>query len=188
MKVTSSNTPLAQPRSYAPVGQDLPNIAQDQLSLTSKSNQSVQAEGVWSGIKHFFIEVGHAVKGWWQKLFPPKLTDEEKAIAAQYHLLATKENIQAFLNEVHAYETDGIMGPGSDKPDNVKVLQSALKDLGYTVDVNGSYDDKTSAAIIAFKKTRGLQQNYKGADGNWAVNEYATQPTLDAIQQALESH
>lgn len=184
MKIQGSAAPLSQPRNYAPVGE----IGTQAQSQTKQARtQSVQAEGVWSGIKHFFIEVGNAVKGWWNRLFPPKLTTEEKAIASQYHLLPTRENIQAFQNEAHSYETDSIMGPGCEQADQVKILQTALKDLGYAVDVSSAYDEKTMDAVIAFKNTQGIHQTYKAEDGNWAVNEYATQPTLEAIMKRLES-
>lgn len=184
MKIQSSAAPLSQPRNYAPVGAV---GTQSQSQTTQSQPQSVQAEGVLSGIKHFFIEVGNALKGLWNRMFPPPLTADEKAIASQYHLLPTKENIYAFQSEAHSYETDSIMGPGCEQADQVKTLQTALKDLGYAAEVNGSYDEKTMDAVIAFKKSEGIHQTYKGEDGNWVVNEYATQPTLEAIMKRLES-
>ena len=41
----------------------------------------------------------------------------------------------------------------------VVLLQRGLKDLGYAVPVTGSYDDGTSRAVLAFRKTNGFRRN-----------------------------
>lgn len=41
----------------------------------------------------------------------------------------------------------------------VVLLQRGLKDLGFAVPVSGSYDDGTSRAVLAFRKTNGLSRN-----------------------------
>lgn len=109
------------------------------------------------------------------------LSAEHAAIAKQYNLLGSTENVQAFLTEVQGYETSGALGPGVNAPEDLKELQTILKGWGYAIDVNGSFDEKTAAAILKFKQENGLHQTYKLTDGNWAVNEYADQQTLRKI-------
>ena len=63
------------------------------------------------------------------------------AIAQQYNLLATPANVQAFLNEVKTYETDGALGPGSANTQAVKDLQTVLAQFGFQVPATGTYDN-----------------------------------------------
>jgi peptidoglycan hydrolase-like protein with peptidoglycan-binding domain len=107
------------------------------------------------------------------------------AIAKQYGLLANKANIDAFLKEVGDYEKNGALGPGANATADVKELQQILKGWGFSIDVNGQYDQKTSAAILGFKQQNGIHQSYKLADGNFAVNEYADQATLVKILEKV---
>jgi N-acetyl-anhydromuramyl-L-alanine amidase AmpD len=108
------------------------------------------------------------------------------AIASRYGLLNSPENVQAFLNEVKMYETQGALGPGYPQTSAIKDLQTALSRLGYQVPATGQYDQATAQAVIAFKRANGLRQNYKAADGNWAVNEYADAATMQRIMQMLQ--
>ncbi len=109
------------------------------------------------------------------------------AIAKQYNLQATPENVQAFLNEVKTYETDGALGPGSNNPQAVKDLQTVLAKFGFTVPATGTYDNATAQAVIQFKTQNGIRQTYKAANGTPAVNEYADKQTLELIMRKLEA-
>lgn len=100
------------------------------------------------------------------------------AIIKQYGLLATQENVDAFLADTRAYKTDGTLGPGMDSPADIREMQTILSKLGYDVTVNSVYDEATTAAVMKFKKDEGLHENYKLADGSYAVNQYATRATL----------
>lgn len=116
----------------------------------------------------------------------PGVTDYT-AIAKQYGLQNTRENVQAFLAELQAYEKEGALGPGINAPNDVKELQEILKSFGYQVSVNGMFDQATGNAVVAFKKANGLRQNYRMADGAWAVNEYANQETLKKMVEKAEA-
>ncbi|MNR85263.1 putative peptidoglycan binding domain protein [compost metagenome] len=109
-------------------------------------------------------------------------------IAQQYNLLATPANVQAFLNEVKTYETDGALGPGSTNTQAVKDLQTVLAQFGFSVPATGVYDNVTAQAVIAFKTQNGLRQTYQAANGQFAVNEYADKQTLELIMKKLEAN
>lgn len=113
------------------------------------------------------------------------LTPEEAAIATQYKLQATKANVAAFRSEVSTYQSNGTLGPGVTNPDAVNQLQMALARLGYQVPATGQYDAATAQAVIKFKMDNGLHQTYRSADGNWAVNEYATPDVVAALIEKL---
>ncbi|MEB3236693.1 MAG: peptidoglycan-binding protein [Candidatus Sericytochromatia bacterium] len=116
----------------------------------------------------------------------PGATDFQ-AVARQYGLLATAENVQAFLSEVKGYEAEGTLGPGTGKADGVRDLQTALTRLGFPVAVTGQYDGATIQAVISFKRAEGLRQTYKAADGQWAINEYASPVVLQRLIQKLQA-
>ncbi|MEB3203806.1 MAG: peptidoglycan-binding domain-containing protein [Candidatus Sericytochromatia bacterium] len=116
----------------------------------------------------------------------PGATDFQ-AVARQYGLMATAENVQAFLAEVKGYEAEGTLGPGTGKADGVRDLQTALTRLGYAVPVTGQYDGATIQAVISFKRAEGLRQTYKAADGQWAINEYASPVVLQRLIQKLQA-
>ncbi len=118
---------------------------------------------------------------------PPATGVDYTAIARQYNLLATPENVQAFLNEVKTYETDGALGPGSANAQAVKDLQTVLAKFGYAVPATGVYDNVTAQAVIQFKTQNGIRQSYKAANGQPAVNEYADKQTLEFIMKKLEA-
>ncbi len=114
------------------------------------------------------------------------LTPEETAIATQYKLQATKANVAAFRAEVTTYQSNGTLGPGVSNPDAVNQLQMALARLGYQVAPNGQYDAATAQAVIKFKMDNGLHQSYRSADGNFAVNEYASPDVVAALIEKLK--
>ena len=109
------------------------------------------------------------------------------AIAAQYRLLDTPENVQAFLAEVQRYPVDGALGPGSTNQKAIQDLQGALAILGFQVPASGSYDTATQQAVVAYKQSRGLRQGYRSADGQFAVNEYADSRMLDTLMNELQA-
>ena len=109
-----------------------------------------------------------------------------QAIANQYHIFATPDNVNAFLAEVKGYQTDGALGPGSAQKQAVSDLQTLLQKLGYQVTPSGNYDAATQQAVIAYKRANGLHQTYKAQDGNWAVNEYADRQTLMALMAWMQ--
>lgn len=108
------------------------------------------------------------------------------AIAAQYRIQATPENVQAFMNEVRGYQSEGALGPGSQQKQAITDLQTVLQKWGYQVAPNGQYDQATQQAVLAYKRQSGLHQSYKAQDGNWAVNEYADKQTLESIMSRLQ--
>jgi hypothetical protein len=114
-----------------------------------------------------------------------QLTPDEAALAQRYGLQATRANIAAFRTEVSQYQTNGTLGPGVNNSDAVKQLQLALARLGYSASATGQYDTATAQAVLKFKIDSGIRQTYRSADGNWAVNEYATPEVVAALIQRL---
>ncbi len=149
---------------------------------------SFDVAGLFDGIKKFFS----GIVTFFKNLFAPKapsstLDPDTQAIAQAYNLLPTKENVTAFLAEARTYEQNGTLGPGSPNAEAITEVQGALKNWGYNVTVNGSYDNATSEAVKAFKRANGLHQTYKMADGSWAVNEYFDNATLAKMRELLTS-
>lgn len=112
---------------------------------------------------------------------------DNATIAAQYQLLNTAENIQAFKNEALLYPTDGTLGPGSNDRQHITELQTLLQMWGYQVTPNGQYDAATEAAVLRFKTQNNLHQSYKAPDGNWAINQYADKQTLVFMSQKMQA-
>jgi phosphatidylserine/phosphatidylglycerophosphate/cardiolipin synthase-like enzyme len=46
-----------------------------------------------------------------------------------------------------------------DPPEAIALVQQALADIGFTVDVNGTFDSETGDAVTAFKTSKGLMPN-----------------------------
>lgn len=114
------------------------------------------------------------------------LTPQDRALAAQYQLQPTKSNLDAFRAEVGAYATNGTLGPGTGNQDAVVQLRAALTRLGYAVAAEGAYDEPLGVAVQRFKMDNNLHQTYRAANGQFAVNEYATPEVLAAILQKLQ--
>ncbi len=110
-----------------------------------------------------------------------------QAVAQQYGLLPMQDNVQAFLAEVGTYNAGGALGPGmaANRAEDIKELQRLLRGVfGHPeVPENGVWDQATGVAVIDYKRKNGLHQNYKAADGNWAINEYADLNTLRLMMQ-----
>lgn len=112
--------------------------------------------------------------------------EQTQAIATQYHLAPTPENVRKFLAEVSTYQQNAL-GPNLGTPDQVKQLQAALRVAGYDVQPSGAYDSATALAVIDFKRKHGLHQSYEQPNGSFAVNEYVDQPTASALYQVVQS-
>jgi len=179
----------------APVEPSAPSLPATPLPATPASGPGVS--GILDGIKSFFAAIGAFFVGIWNRLtggnastIPAGLTAAEHAMATQYGLLATRENVQAFMAEVQGYTqptADGFrtLGPGATDSTAVKQAQEALSRLGFPVPVTGSYDAATQAAVKAFKSANGLQQSYRLADGRLAVNEYLEPQTFRKMVEKL---
>ncbi len=116
----------------------------------------------------------------------PALSADAERIAKQYGLVASNENVKAFIDEVNSYRNNAI-GPDSGDKDDVLKLQRVLGALGYAaVKESGSFDDATAEAVLAFKQKSGLHQTYKLADGTWAINEYVDEATAKAMAGAIK--
>jgi|GEM_PF-1098585 LysM repeat protein len=105
---------------------------------------------------------------------------DDKAIAQKYGLLDTPENIKAFKAELASYK-DSAIGPDTQDPQAIKQLQTLLKNLGYDVPTDGTFDQNTALAVIDFKQKHGIHQSYQLADGTPAINEYVDQATAQAM-------
>ncbi|MBM3267582.1 MAG: peptidoglycan-binding protein [Candidatus Sericytochromatia bacterium] len=124
-----------------------------------------------------------------QQPAPPPATGtvQWQAVAQRYGLEATEANVNAFLQEVGTYNSGGALGPGMapERAADIKELQRLLATVfGHPeVQQTGTWDQATSLAVIDYKRKNGIKQNYKAADGNYAVNEYADLQTLRLMMQ-----
>ena len=57
--------------------------------------------------------------------------------------------------------------------EDVKTVQNSLKTLGYSVNVNGKYDEATRDVVKAFQKANGLTVDGKCGSGTWKAIEKA---------------
>lgn len=141
-------------------------------------------QGIFSSIGNFFVNMWNKLTG---KTTTPPVSEEVTRIAAQYGLLPTKENVDAFILEAQSYEKPGpgnfqTLVPNSPNTEATTQVQTILKAWGYQVTPNGQYDAATQAAVKQFKIDNGLHQTYKSADGKWAVNECFDYPTFQVMQ------
>ncbi|HEY9856054.1 MAG TPA: peptidoglycan-binding domain-containing protein [Stenomitos sp.] len=114
--------------------------------------------------------------------------DESKlqALAVKYNLAPDAGNVRQFLSEVGRYDRDAI-GPGQGEPAQIKQIQAALRVAGYDVQPTGTFDDATALAVLHFKQAKGLHQDYKQADGSFAINEYVDSQTANALYDVVQS-
>jgi peptidoglycan hydrolase-like protein with peptidoglycan-binding domain len=63
-----------------------------------------------------------------------------------------------------------VVQPSDLSSEQVRLVQRALSDRGFAVDLSGSFDDRTQTALMDFQRARGLP-----ATGN------LNQPTVDAL-------
>ncbi|MBM3259923.1 MAG: hypothetical protein FJY99_09275 [Candidatus Sericytochromatia bacterium] len=114
------------------------------------------------------------------------LTPQDRALANQYQLQPSKANLDAFRAEVGTYAGSGTLGPGTGNADAVLQLRAALGRLGYQVSASGGYDEPLGIAVQRFKMDNNLHQTYRAANGQFAINEYATPEVLAVILQKLQ--
>ena len=111
-------------------------------------------------------------------------TEQVAQLAKDYGLLPSRRNIEAFSEEVNSYRESAI-GPDVGDADTIKKLQTVLARLGFTVESSGTFDEATTQAVIDFKVKHGLHQNYKLANGDFAINEYVDEETAQAMANEL---
>ncbi|MEB3223893.1 MAG: peptidoglycan-binding domain-containing protein [Candidatus Sericytochromatia bacterium] len=114
------------------------------------------------------------------------LTANELALAQQQGILATRDNLDAFLREAQTLEATHALGPGSNTPDAIAELQQALQRLGFRVAPSGAWDQATTDAVLAFKRSQGLVGSYRLADGIPAVHPFIDEPTKQALIRSLQ--
>lgn len=116
-----------------------------------------------------------------------RLTDEQvAAMAKKYDLLPTRENVEMFILEVGSYK-DTSVGPDVGTEKEIKQVQTVLRALGYDIELTGTFDDKTAAAVIDFKTKHGMTQSYKFSNGEPAINEYVDKKAAEALVAALKA-
>lgn len=186
-KVTSAST-TANTTAAASTTVSQQTTVVNQNTINQNSVSALSLGDIWTSIKNAVVSLWDKAVSFVGKLFGKKETVDPQVqqIATQYSLFPTAENVNAFLTEVKAYETNGTVGPGCADTAMVKELQAALKKLGYTLDESGSYDEKTSEAVMKFKRENNLHQTYKNADGTWAVNQYLDPQTVNVLATKLQ--
>jgi hypothetical protein len=140
---------------------------------------STPGSGLFDAIGALFSGIAAA----FAKAFRVFLLGDWRATAQQYGLQADLDNVWNFRQEVKGYRNAGALGPSlAGNSGQLVQYQQALVRLGYLQYATGYFDNATAQATLMFKKMRGMHQSYKAADGNWAVNEYATQDVQRAAQ------
>ncbi|MBO9541669.1 peptidoglycan-binding protein [bacterium] len=160
---------------------------------------SFDAASLMDGIKKMFKSISSFFVGLWDRITGKKPVDNAgpidentRALAEQYKLQPTKENVDAFLAEVQGYASPGpngfqTLGPGNPNAEAITQIQQLMKSWGYSVEPTGQYDSATQAAVRSFKQSNGLHQTYKGTDGNFAVNEYLDYQTYQKMEAIVKS-
>ncbi len=144
---------------------------------------SSPGSGVFEALKALFSGIAAA----FSRAFRVLSMGDWRATAQRYGLQADLDNVWNFREEIKGYGCNGTLGPSlPGQTGQLYQLQQGLVRMGYLSYATGYFDDATAQAIILFKRMRGLHQNYKAADGNWAVNEYAT-PDVQRVAQDLAS-
>lgn len=105
---------------------------------------------------------------------------------ARKHGVATDpDNVRRFMDEIGGYASRAI-GPDVGTPDKVRDLQLVLRGIGYATEPTGQWDENTSRAVIDFKRRQGMHQDYRLQDGQYAVNEYATEDVIERMVDVAE--
>jgi subtilisin family serine protease len=100
---------------------------------------------------------------------PEAMSDLDRGRAALLDVLATRADLEAFDAEAARLARTGALAPGSAQRAVIKDLQKALRLQGAAVRETGSFDDATAAAVIAWKRTRGMHEPFRDSRGVWAV-------------------
>ena len=122
-----------------------------------------------------------------QQVGPNGLTPEEAQLAAQQGLLATKDNVAAFMREAQGLEQTNALGPGVNNPQAVGELQTLLKQWGYNVNVTGAWDQATSDAVLQFKGQNNLFASYRMANGQPGIHPFIDEATKQAMIRRLQA-
>ncbi len=80
------------------------------------------------------------------------IIDNEEEFGAGYFGVRTRREIEAALLKKKKNKLPDYNLGKDDSGENVKKLQKALQDLGYDVEINGVYDDKTINAVFEFQR------------------------------------
>jgi peptidoglycan hydrolase-like protein with peptidoglycan-binding domain len=113
------------------------------------------------------------------------LTAEQKEVADDNGILATPENVAAFMAEAKALEAQIPVGPGSVDTQAITELQQLLSGWGYPVTATGTFDAATEAAVLKFKRDNNLFATYKLADGSQALHPYIDEATKQFMIKKL---
>ena len=80
-----------------------------------------------------------------------------------------------------------IFNGSGDPPESVGLIQQALQDLGFTVDVNGVFDSQTDDAVTAFKDSQSITPNdpVVGPETMGALDANFAHELIDAKANAI---
>jgi nucleoid-associated protein YgaU len=115
---------------------------------------------------------------------PARAEGELGSVLRERGLLDTAENARIFMTEIDGYRQQNAIGPDSTDRETLLQLQNLLAKAGHPVASSGTFDEATAEAILAFKLKSGLHQQYRNADGSFAVNEYVDEATARALVEA----
>jgi peptidoglycan hydrolase-like protein with peptidoglycan-binding domain len=177
-----SPVPYAGPLpSVAPVAQPQPVAVSVAPGAQGVSITQVLTE-VWTGIVNFFKRLfggaGHNASP--VAPAPGGLAGDDATLAAQFGLLAEPANVAAFKATLASAKSEqNVIGPGFVGLDTVTELQQVLTQLGHPVPVTGQFDAQTAEALMAWKASVGLTENFRFANGR-----PGTIPFVDARTRA----
>ncbi|MEB3223890.1 MAG: peptidoglycan-binding domain-containing protein [Candidatus Sericytochromatia bacterium] len=136
---------------------------------------------VWTGVVNFFKRLfGSAGTNTPAPPAPGGLAGDDATLAAQFGLLADPANVAAFKATLAGVKAQpNVIGPGFVGPDTVGELQQVLTQLGHPVPVTGQFDAKTAEALMSWKTSVGLTENFRFANGR-----PGTVPFVDARTRA----
>jgi len=191
--------PTTYPQTPAPVM--APNQMVPASGTHSGGGVVALLENFWNGIVNFFrglftrsnqtqpntnAPVTPTVPS--PQLAPNSGNVDDAALAQQYGLLNTPENVRNFRETVSRQSLEmGAVGPGSTNRDAVNELQDLLKRWGFNITNTGEFDLATANAVMQWKVSVGVVESFVFANGSPGVTPIIDTRTRAKMIEVLTS-
>ena len=100
--------------------------------------------------------------------------------------LRQKATMEATVREAARLQGSSI-GPEVGSREARQLVQQYLDALGYTVPLNGTFDEATLDAVLDFKRKNGIAAGFKDDEGQPVYTPYVDGRTADALLNAIQA-
>ena len=148
---------------------------EDKVGITAKRNMQaaqIYLDNAKTNEKHAENETARAAQ-----IYKDNIKKGQKLIESQQQEVK-KKDLSNLSNTAKDDRFSYSKGGNSRSGDDVKRIQSTLKNLGYDVDTSGEYDDKTYKTIMKFQKDQGIRINGITGEDTIAALEKASGTTI----------